>query len=136
MAKVTREQLNRWNAKLQNGFLIDLQRLLIHNEKMPIRYVELGDGKRIAASLSYRDVYEGYRDTGKRQPVLHLALWKDSGTSGMMQSFGMGAYIEIGTAQDKKNFNELAKLSGTIDDEKIMALAAEKMPQLNNAFLV
>lgn len=136
MAKVTQEQLNRWNAKLHNGFQIDLQYLLIHNEKKPTRYIELGNGKRIAASLMYNDIYEGYRHTGKQQPILHLALWEDSGASRMMRSFGTGVYINIGVIQDKKLFSELAKLSATISDEKIMALAKEKMPQLNNAFVV
>lgn len=136
MAKITREQLARWNAKLQNGFQLDLQCLLIHNEKTPTRYIELGNGKRIAASLMYNDIYEGHRDTGKRQPVLRLALWEDSGTSGMMRSFGTGVYINVGVIQDKKLFSELAKLSATITDEKIMAWAEEKMPQLNNAFVV
>ena len=28
MAKVTREQLTRWNAKLNNGFELDLQQFL------------------------------------------------------------------------------------------------------------
>ena len=42
----------------------------------------------------------------------------------------------MGTTQDKRKYNELVKLSATVDDGKIMALALEKMPQLENAVIV
>lgn len=132
MAKVTQEQLDRWNAKLQNGFTIDLHSLLYHNEKMPVKYVELGEGKRIAAKLMYREHREDGRYTGQQQPTLHLSIWRDSGSSGMMSSSGLGVFMNIGTLQNKRNFNELAKLTGTIDEEYILVLASEKMVQLKN----
>ena len=33
MPSVTREQVNKWNAKLQNGFRFDIQRYVVWGEK-------------------------------------------------------------------------------------------------------
>ena len=86
--------------------------------------------------MEYRDITHNYAKVGV-QPVLHLSVWESCGPdSDMMKSNGMGAYIEMGAAQDKRKYNELVKLSAMVDDGKIMALALEKMPQLENAVIV
>lgn len=135
MAKVTREQVNRWEAKLANGFRFDLYFFMMWNDKRIKKYLKLEDGRTLEVVLEYRDITHNYAKVGV-QPVLHLSVWESCGPdSDMMKSCGIGAYIEMGATQDKRKYNELAKLSATVDDGKIMALALEKMPQLENAVI-
>lgn len=44
MPSVTREQVNKWNAKLQNGFRFDIQRYVVWGEKQIKKSIELADG--------------------------------------------------------------------------------------------
>ena len=45
MPSVTREQVNKWNAKLQNGFRFDIQRYVVWGEKQIKKSIELADGR-------------------------------------------------------------------------------------------
>lgn len=136
MAKVTRDQINRWKAKLANGFRFDLYFFMMWNDKRIKKSLKLEDGRTLEAVLEYRDVTHNYAKVGV-QPVLHLSIWESCGDdSGMMKSNGLGAYIEMGAAQDKRKYNELVKLSATVDDAKIVTLAVEKMPQLEDAVIM
>ena len=136
MAKVTQEQLNRWNAKLSNGFVVDFIHYLTWGEKKAVKSIKLPDGRTRRATLEYHaQCDENRRYTGLQQPVVHLSIWENCGND-MMRSYGLGASVEVGAPQSKKNFNELAKLSATITNGKTMAWAEERIPQLNNAFVV
>ena len=64
MASYTREQINRWNAKLKNGFELDFQYLLNHNEKVATKYLDLSSGKRLQARLIWNDLRDRHRYTG------------------------------------------------------------------------
>lgn len=136
MATVTREQLNRWNAKLSNGFGFDVIHFLTWRDKQIKKYMELQDGRKLEAVLSYREVWENHASVGVK-PVLHLSIWESCGPdSEMMRSCGMGAYIDMGEPRDKRNYNELVKLSAVVDDAKIKALAVEHMVQLKNEVII
>lgn len=136
MAKVTREQVNRWEAKLVNGFRFDLCFFLTWNDKRIKKCLKLEDGRTLEAVLEYRDISRNFAKVGV-QPVLHLSVWESCGPdSDLMKSNGLGAYIEMGAVQDKRKYNELVKLSAAMDDGKIMALALEKMLQLENAVVM
>lgn len=56
MAQCTREQVNRWNAKLSNGFRLDLERFIIWNDKVATRSIELPDGKVLKADIGWTEV--------------------------------------------------------------------------------
>ena len=58
MAKLTREQYNKWNAQAQNGFMLDLQYFLIWGEKTLIKGIEQENGAIIRFKLSYIDEFE------------------------------------------------------------------------------
>ncbi len=131
MASYTREQINRWNAKLQNGFELDFQALLNRNEKEATKYLDLPNGKRLQATLIWREVRDGYRYTGLVRPQLHLSVWQDGRTPGMMVSHGIGAFVDI-TEQTytRRNWNEIAKLTAAWTDEKIMEMAQRHIATL------
>lgn len=135
MAKLTKAQAQKWNAELAGGFRFDVRHYLMWGEKVARRNIELEGGKILQASLEYHEIRDGYRYTGQVQPTLHLQIWKPGLTEGMMHSSGMGASIKIGTAQDKKLWKELCKLSGTFDDKKLLELMEENMHQLKNEYI-
>jgi len=131
MAKITREQATKWNGQLKGGFRFDVRHYAIWGEKVARRNIELDGGNILQATLEYHEVRDGYRPTGEQQPVLHLQVWQPGHTEGMMVSHGMGASIQIGTKQVKRNWSELCKLSADYGDaDKIKALAAENIAAL------
>lgn len=135
MAKLTKEQVQKWNAQLQGGFKFDVMYFLNWNQKVARRNIELANGKILQATLEYRDIRDGYRLTGQVHPMLHFQIWHKGSVEGMMHSFGMGASVEIGTPQNKRNWKELCNLSGLYDDKKLLELAAANIEQLKNEFI-
>ena len=136
MAKCTREQVNRWESKLSNGFEFDLMYFLTWGEKRAERSIELEDGRIIKAEISWYEIRDGYRYTGLVRPKMNISLWRKSSTPGMLCSSGLGYTIEL-TDKDysKRNWNEIAKLTTEWDDERILKIAYEHMAELKNAFV-
>lgn len=121
MAKLTKEQVERWSAKLQNGFAFDVFCYMRDGDKQITKKIELEDGKILEATITYREPKGSYAKV--LHPTLHLQLWEPANTPGMMCSHGIGAYIGIGNEQAKRNYNELVRLSGEITSEKISEYA-------------
>ena len=136
MASYTRDQITRWNKKLSNGFQLDLNHLLMWNEKSAVRNIKLPDGKVLQASISWVEVRDGFRYTGLVQPEMHLSIWTPT-DSGMMTSSGMGAAFKLSeTGFPRKVWNELAKFTAEWNDERIMAEAKKYAKALNNPYIV
>ncbi len=133
MAKITREQFNKWNAQAQNGFGLDLQYYVIWGEKTLTKKIELDNGNVVEFKIEYRNEYEtktnehGCRwnvETGRYIPMLHITVWRPS-HSGCYVSSGIGKYERIGDAQTSKRYNVLCKLSAEVKTEQYMdAIAA------------
>ena len=135
MASCTKEQVMKWNEKLQNGFRFDLRCFLMRNDKTAVKVLDLSDGRKLQAKLEYREERENWRTIGQ-QPVLHLSIWEVCENSDFMKSSGMGVDVRMGAMQTKKNYNVLCNLSGTVTDEQILNLANEHMGRLNNPFIL
>lgn len=65
-AQCTREQVDRWNAKLSNRFRLDLERFIIWNDKVATRSIELPDGKVLKADIGWTEVREEPREEAKK----------------------------------------------------------------------
>ena len=136
MAKITNEQLTKWNAKLSNGFTLDLQRFVVWGEKEAVRNIDLGDSRMLQASIGWREIHEGYRFTGLVRPEMHLSVWTPT-SSGMMSSSGLGATVQVTDKTfSRKNWNEIAKITGEWNDERILEEAKKYAEQLKNPFVV
>lgn len=122
MAKLTREQVKRWESKLQNGFRFDIAYFVNWGGKQIVKKIELDDRKILEAKIIYRDTDVRSR---RVRPALHLQVWEQSNNPGCWHSNGMGAYIDLGEVQEKRNYNELVKLSATMSKEKIMEYTKE-----------
>lgn len=58
MAKITREQYNKWNAQAQNGFRLDLQYYVVWGEKTLVKSIKQTDGTIIQFKLWYIPEYK------------------------------------------------------------------------------
>ena len=139
MAKCTKQQYERWNAKLSNGFKFDLHYFIMWGEKTAKLYLDFTDGRKLEAKLEYRAERKAgttFGETGRQIPCLHLSLWRPASQEGMMCSSGMGKSIELGEAQPKKNYACLCAYSAKLDAKDILSLAKEYIAELNNDAII
>lgn len=129
MAKITREQLNKWNAQAQGGFSFDFRHFCIWHEKRLRKTVEQRDNNVVEFVIDYRAEIEEktseygckYKiETGRHIPVLRVSVWHPSGNDGVYVSHGMGAQYDIGDAQNKQRYDVLCKLSGAVNTDDYM----------------
>ena len=143
MATCTKEQWTRWNAKLSNGFQMDLQRFLVWNEKEATKSIHLPDGNVLKAVIGWDSVLEPIKpgSTLKRPvgvvPTLHLSIWTPSSTEGVWCSSGLGYTAQIsGDVRTKKSWNEIVKLTSDWNEGRIMEEAKANMAQMKNTYIV
>ena len=129
MAKITREQYNKWNAQAQNGFSFDLQFFYNWHEKRLRKTVEQPDKNVVEFVIDYRAEYEtktneyGCKwnvETGRHIPYLRVSIWHPSSSEGMYHSYGTGTTYDIGEPEDKRRYAALCNLSGTINTDDYM----------------
>ena len=128
MAKITREQLNRWNAQAKNGFRLDLNYFLTWGEKTLIKDIKQEDGY-IRFKLYYMPEYETRTNeygckwnvkTGKQIPMLRIERLKPLQTEGMYQVLTVKDDVQMGEPEKTMKYSTLCKISGKIDTDKEM----------------
>ena len=55
---ITRDQINAINAKMSNGFRLDVRHYLLWNQKQAVKAIQLDDNTTLTATLAWRDSYE------------------------------------------------------------------------------
>lgn len=126
---MTKEQIEKANAKMADGWKLDLRALVFNKEKNPTMVLPTDDKHYIKAQFTYMDERENYRDTGYKIPMLHLSYWTDCG-NGIAQSQGLGAWIAVGDKVKRGTLANLSKLTHEYGEAKIRGIAEIKMPQL------
>lgn len=129
MAMMTKEQIAKANAKMADGWTLDLRSLLFNKEKNPTMILNTDDKHYIKAQFTYMDEREGYVHTGYKIPMLHLSYWTDCG-NGMAQSQGLGALIAVGSKVKRGTLANLSKLTHEYGEDEIRDIAKIKMPQM------
>ena len=129
MAKLTREQYNKWNAQAQGGFSFDFKHFCIWGEKRVRKTAEQLDKNIVEFVIEYRAEYETKTSeygckyniqTGRHIPVLRVNIWRPTSTEGVYTSHGTGKVYDIGEAQNKQSYAVLCKLSGTVNSDDYM----------------
>lgn len=127
MAKITREQLNRWNAQAKNGFRLDLEYFLNWGEKTLIKDIKQEDAGYIRFKLYYMPEYETKTNeygckwnvkTGKQIPTLRIERLKPCKTEGMYQVLTVKDDVQMGEPEKTMKYSTLCKISGKIDTDK------------------
>lgn len=126
---MTKEQIIKANAKMADGWKLDLRSLMLSREKNPMMIIHTDDTHYIKAQLTYTDEREGYSHTGYKIPMLHLSYWTDCG-NGVAQSRGIGAWMTAGNKVKRGTLANLSKLTHEYGEAKIRGIAEIKMPQM------
>lgn len=134
MAKISREKVEEINRKCGNGYELDVMMCVMYNEKHVEKYIDLEDGKKLKATLEFRDRrVEAY--TFKPVLCLHLSIWETT-DYGMLCSHGLGATIDLSEPYERRKFADIIAKTHELDDKQVLAYAAANMEQLKNPFLV
>ena len=114
MAKLTRDQVIKWNDGNKNEFRFDITYFLTHSEKTSIKHIEIDDNHVITVHLIYTDEMETKRneygctwrvETGRQIPAAHFALALKE--RGYLISRGLGYWHTLGEARSDKNYQAL-----------------------------
>lgn len=123
MAKVTKEQYKKWNEQLENGWFLDLQRLVIWGEK-DIRITDkISDTEYVDYTVSFWENYENHRSTGTFDIKLTKREWKKSENTECYVSTGLGcSKLLVKDASTKKLYKLLVEISKNFTLEDVKAL--------------
>lgn len=128
---ITRDQINTINAKMSNGFRLDLRHLACWGEKQAVKYIQLDDNTTLTATLAWQSSYEHrttvYRQTitvpnGMHHIALNLSVWHHKDGEQVATSHGLGQWIDVGPDAPRCNFSAIQKLTANYDDAAILAL--------------
>lgn len=126
---MTKEQIAKANAKMADGWTLDLRSLMFNKEKNPMMVLNTDEKHYIKAQLTYMDERENYSHTGYKIPMLHLSYWTDCG-NGVAQSRSIGAWMTAGDKVKRGTLANLSKLTHEYGEAKIRGIAEIKMPQM------
>ena len=114
MAKLTIEQVGKWNEGNKNDFQFDITYYLYHSEKTLSKHIEIDDTHILQCQIMFQSEYKTNKneygctwntETGRQIPTIHFAYSVKSG--GMLVSHGLGYLHNLGEAIDKKNYKAL-----------------------------
>ena len=128
---ITRDQINTINAKMSNGFRLDVRHYLLWGQKQAVKPIQIDDNTTLTATLTWMDSYErkttAYGQTinvpnGMHHIALHLAVWHHKDGKQVATSHGLGQWIDVGPDAKRRSFADIQKLTANYDDAAILAL--------------
>lgn len=135
---ITREQVNAINAKMTNGFHLDLYHLAVWGEKQAKKSIKLDDETTLVATLTFSASFDEKRNNcgqkfnvpnGKNHISLNLSVWHCKPGAEVATSHGLGQWISVSEDMPRRNFSAIQKLTAKYDDDTIMMLFDDKQHQ-------
>ncbi len=125
MAKITKEQFNKFNAELKNGFRFDLNFFLTWNEKRATKKIELENNKVLKINLEYYDNsrYIQYKKISGADLVISFSVWEPSGD--LYVSYGIGTKKVLISGLPRKEFKRIQAESENWNNDKCLELFKE-----------
>lgn len=132
--KITREQINKMNAKMGNGWTVDLHTLFLRGEKSASLTIPQEDGSYIQGKLYiekswdwHPGAYNGIRIS------MNVSRWTPGGTEGVFVSHGLGKWKHYERPDlTRCNFSEVQKMTHQITAADILAIYEENKEKINN----
>lgn len=117
MAKITKEQIQRINEKCSNGWRLDIEYYLFHNEKTLIKQIKIDYEHYLEFRLNYNY---------KNQISLHISKFYHKQGDYFASSEGLGkSKILDETQATRKNINNLIEFTNSLTDDECMRINAE-----------
>lgn len=132
---ITREQVNAINAKMSNGFQLDVCSLMLYGEKKAVKSIKLDDATTLVATLTFAASFDKKRNAwgqkfnvpnGKSHIALNLSIWHCNPGADVTASHGLGWWINVSEDMPRRNFSAIQKLTANYDDDTIMMLFNDK----------
>lgn len=120
MVNITNDLINNINRKCKNGWKLDVDYYLFHNEKTLLKIIKLDDEHFLEFSLRYNY---------KNQISLHISkFYKEKGKSYASTS-GLGKSKVLDEIPYKrKNVSNLIEVTNSLDDEKLLEINKNTKP--------
>ena len=117
MAKITKEQIQKINEKCSNGWRLDIEYYLFHNEKTLIKQIKIDYEHYLEFRLNYNY---------KNQISLHISKFYHKQGDYFASSEGLGkSKILDETQATRKNINNLIEFTNSLTDDECMRINAE-----------
>lgn len=135
MPSITREQVNKINAKMGNGWELDIRYYVIWGEKTAQLTIPQEDGGYIQGKL-YIDKVQDWHPGAYNgiQIKLNVSRWRKGLTDGTFMSAGLGHWIMVNRPDlTRALFSEVQKMTNKITAADILNIAAGHAAELENA---
>ena len=120
MANVTMDKINKINAKLKNGFTVDVM-LALRGDKQYSKEFKMPDGRLARASIFYLENYKTYNK--EIYPVVNFNYIRKE--RGFEISSGLGWTMKLqNTPVERKTEKMLADFTNKLDDESCINFMA------------
>ena len=114
MATITREKIEKTNAKLANGFTVDVMSAL-RGEKMYSKDFKMPDGRDAQADVYYTSRYDHYERKEIIFPVVNFNYFVSDGA--FRKSYGLGWTMKLqNTPVTRKTEKLLVDFTKELDD--------------------
>lgn len=132
---ITREQVNAINAKMSNGFQLDVCSLMLYGEKKAVKSIKLDDATTLVATLTFSASFDKKRNAwgqkfnvpnGKSHVALNLSIWHCDPGADVATARSLGWWINVSEDMPRRNFSAIQKLTANYDDDTVMMLFNDK----------
>ena len=132
---ITREQVNAINAKMSNGFQLDVCSLMLYGEKKAVKSIKLDDATTLVTTLTFSASFDKKRNAwgqkfnvpnGKSHVALNLSIWHCDPGADVATARSLGWWINVSEDMPRRNFSAIQKLTANYDDDTVMMLFNDK----------
>lgn len=117
MGKITREQIQKINNNCENGWELDIQYFLFHNEKILKKIIELDTEHYLEFKIDYNY---------KNQISLRISKFYHKAGDNFASSSGLGkSRILEEASAPRKSINKLIEITKTLNDDELMKINSE-----------
>lgn len=116
MGAMTKEQIDNINNQCMNGWELDFNYYLFHNEKTLVKHIQLDNEHYLEFKLGYNSL---------NQIRLHISKYYHKQGESYASTNGMGkSKLLTETKVKRKNVNSLIEFTKTLNDEQLMNINA------------
>ena len=126
MPSITTKQVESANAKMSNGWQLDIRYYVIWGKKQAIKRVRLDDHSFVEASLYMQEGRDNTRygvGSGKYHVALHMNICYERDDSPFTTCYGLGQFVDVSTEEfPMRKFAAVQKMTANFTDTEILKL--------------
>ena len=128
MAKITTKEIQNINSKSSNGWQLDTQYFIFHNEKILVKCIELDEEHYLQFLLNYN-----YNN----QISLHISKFYHKQGDEFASTSGLGkSKVLVETPAKRKTINSLIDYTSKLDNSKLLEINKNTSVSKGNGLIV